>query len=118
MTNKPVVNEESLSEKLIKIVSELYTQGYVDGRQEIGIKPKKFHQAHDQIIELFRKDKLFLKSLQIINADDFEYETEYDGRMYSICMLCKKQDGKHSKDCIKTKLQQAITEAEKKIGGI
>lgn len=28
-----------------------------------------------------------------------EYETEYDGRMYTLCHSCGGQDGEHKSDC-------------------
>jgi RecJ-like exonuclease len=45
-----------------------------------------------------------------------EYETEYDGRIYSICNSCGGQDGKHTKNCEINKFRQLTalpTEVEK-----
>lgn len=54
-----------------------------------------------------------LEALLTIRSDnDFSYETEYDGCMYSMCMFCDGQDGEHEKDCTKKKVNQAIAKAE------
>lgn len=39
-----------------------------------------------------------LAMVETLSAYD-SYETEYDGRMYSICPACSNQDGQHSDRC-------------------
>ena len=54
-----------------------------------------------------------LKAIQEEN-ENFSFETEYDGQMFSLCLFCKGQDGKHDKDCIKKQTEQAINKAHAK----
>jgi len=39
------------------------------------------------------------------------YQTEYDGRMYSICHSCGGQDGEHTSDCELPAMRAAIDAA-------
>jgi hypothetical protein len=41
-----------------------------------------------------------------------EYETEYDGRMYTICQSCSGQDGDHHPSCKLDAFRALITQAE------
>ncbi len=111
MTNKPVVNE-----KLLSILDKVYKRATREAEVEVFTDYNKeelpIMQAHDQIIELFREDKL-LERLEKTNnlliaclgklqpVDDF----------YSILETTYK----HNKQIIGD--IKAITEAEKKIGG-
>lgn len=52
----------------------------------------------DRHAALTEAARLGLEALKALRAYD-GYETEYDGRMYTICPSCGKQDGEHAVGC-------------------
>ena len=101
MTDKPVVNE-----KLLDLLKKVYEQGCYDtepyGERKEEMTP---HQVHDQIIELFRECLPKKKELkEYFEANYLDGDKIQGGQMIA------------SSECFEA-IQQAITEAEKKIGG-
>ena len=69
-------------------------------------------QLVERVKELESSHKVTLGLLQELAAYD-TYQTEYDGRMYSICNDCGGQDGEHRDDCAYTRANKHIAALSK-----
>jgi len=55
-----------------------------------------------------------LELLKEVAALNGEYDTEYDGRMYSFCVSCDyNEDKPHSEDCVFKKAQKLLQKEKK-----
>lgn len=77
-----------------------------------GMRDKAAEQAVLQSpeIQALRRENIRLLRLIKEMADHGTYETEYDGRMYSICHGCGAQDGENHRDpdCIYVRASAAM----------
>lgn len=76
---------------------------------QTGLTPS---QLVERVKELESSHKVTLGLLQELAAYD-TYQTEYDGRMYSICNDCGGQDGEHRDDCAYTRANKHIAALSK-----
>jgi hypothetical protein len=76
---------------------------------QTGLTPS---QLVERVKELGGSHKVTLGLLQELAAYD-TYQTEYDGRMYSICNDCGGQDGEHRDDCAYTRANKHIAALSK-----
>lgn len=71
-------------------------------------------QSHE--VQRLREENIRLLGLVKEMAEHDTYETEYDGRMYSICHGCGAQDGEdhRSPSCVYARAEAAINAAMEK----
>lgn len=77
-----------------------------DGKETIRIMSEAADTIDAQTAEIAR-----LRGLVAEMADNDTYETEYDGRMYSICHGCGAQDGEPHRDpnCLYVRARAALS---------
>lgn len=78
--------------------------------------------ARDRDVEFNGNAQLIAAAPELLAAlqalvDYDNYETEYDGRIFSICPDCGKQDGNHTERCEFVKARALIAKATGKEGG-
>lgn len=97
-------------EQIIRILEE--NRPEYDGLDKAIIVSRAIEQAVLQSpeIQALRRENIRLFRLIKEMADHGTYETEYDGRMYSICHGCGAQDGENHRDpdCIYVRASAAM----------